>query len=159
MIPTHAWSMNGPQRGDTELQAWDDRPEDELRRLLGRLNGSDRHSFLLWRLPTNRRLPELKPKEYQRHSSVYMQCAGDFNDRMTCEIRESVDGELHQYVLGRSADATDDAEADQIVRWNDHVAKVRPNEVLSGDEVAELFVHYYRTGTSAPGYSRRELNH
>jgi hypothetical protein len=49
-------------------------------------------------------------------------------------------------------------EADQIVPWNDQVARVRSNEILSGAEVAGLFVHSYRTGTSAPGYSRRELD-
>jgi hypothetical protein len=149
--------MNGG-KSDTELQAWDEKPEDELRRLLGRLNRTDRYSFLLWRLPADRGLGELTQREYQRYSSVYMQCAGDFNGRVTCEIRESVDGEMHQYVLGRSDDLTDDAEADQLVPWNDHVTKVQPNEVLSGEEVADLFVHYYRTGTEAPGYSRREID-
>jgi hypothetical protein len=157
MIPTHAWSMNGG-KSDTELQAWDDRPEDEIRRLLGRLNKTDRYSFLLWRLPADRGLGELTQEEYNRYSSVYMQCAGDFAGRMTCEIRELVDGKPHQYVLGRVAEADDGAEADQIVPWNDHVATVRPNEVLSGEEVADLFVHYYRTGMEAPGYSRRELD-
>jgi hypothetical protein len=135
--------------------AWDGKVEDELVRLLGRLNGTDRYSFLIWKLPEGKSLLDVGTEDQAR--KVYMQCAGDFNGRMTCEIRESVDGEKHQYVLGRAADATDDAEADQLVPWNDHVVQVRPNEVLSGDEVADLFVHYYRTGTSAPGYNRREL--
>lgn len=155
MIPTHAWSMNGPER-NTELQPWDGRPEDEIRRLVGRLNGTDRYAFLIWKMPEGKGLFDVGPEDDAR--DVYMQCAGDFNGRLTCEIRELVDGEPHQYVLGRAAEAADDAEADQVVPWNDHVAKVRPNEVLSGDEVAELFVHYYRTGTSAPGYGRRELD-
>jgi hypothetical protein len=94
MIPTHAWSMSGG-KSDTELQAWDEQPENEIRHLLGRLDGTDRSSFLLWRLPGDRRLGSVTQKQYERYSSVYMQCAGDFNGRMTCEIRESVDGEMH----------------------------------------------------------------
>jgi hypothetical protein len=146
--------MNGS--GGGTLVAWDGDVEAELVLLLGRLNGSERYSFLIWRLPEGKSLLEVGPDDDARRS--YMQCAGDFGGRITCEIRELVDGEPHQYVLGRSDEADDDAEADQVVPWNDHVAKVRPNEVLSGEEVAELFIHYYRTGNEAPGYSRRELD-
>jgi hypothetical protein len=151
MTPAFAVTMNGRTSFELKPQS----AEQEIVELAGRLDGVDRFSMILWRLPDGVPFVEVDVNDYPHE---YMQCAGDFNDRMTCEIREAADDELHQYVLGRSADETDDAEADQIVPWNDHVAKVRPNEVLSGDEVAELFVHYYRTGTEAPGYSRRELD-
>jgi len=156
MVSTHVWSTNG--RANTELRAWDQNPERELADLLSRLNGTDRYSFLIWRLPEGRGLFDVEPDDPARRQ--YMQCAGDFNGRMTCEVRELVDGEPHQYVLGRSADTAADPRraSDQVVPWNKHEAKVRPNEVLTGSEVAGLFVHYYRTGNSAPGYSRRELN-
>jgi hypothetical protein len=154
VIATHVTAMN--RRSNIDMPGTPAQVEAELRELLERLNGAERYSFLIWKLPEGKSLYDVGPNDPAR--KAYMQCAGDFEGRMTCEIRELVDGEPHQYVLGRADEADDDAEGDQVVPWNDHVAKVRPNEVLSGEEVAELFIHYYRTGTEAPGYSRRELD-
>src|SRR3954451_21152629 len=141
MIATHVTSMNGGSNID--MPGTPTQVETELRELLQRLDGTDHYSLLIWKLPDGKGLLDVDPEDQAR--KVYMQCAGEFNGQMTCEIRERVDGEPHHYVLGHSAGADDDAKPDQIVPWNDHEAEVRPNEVLSGDEVADLFVHYYRT--------------
>jgi len=154
MVATHVCQVNA--FGGIPLAGSDDEVEDELVRLLGGLDGTEEFSFVIWKLPAGKGLADVKHDDPAHQE--YMQCAGAFTGRLTCEIRVLVDGELHQYVLGRSADEDSDAAAHEVVHWGEYEAKVRPNEVLTGDEVAELFVHYYRTGTSAPGYTERTLD-
>jgi hypothetical protein len=61
-------------------------------------------------------------------------------------------------VIGRiSGDPGDGAEADEVVPWNGYEPRVRPNEVLTGGEVQELFLSYYRTGGLPDSYTRREI--
>jgi hypothetical protein len=61
-------------------------------------------------------------------------------------------------VIGRISDAAGDgAAADEVVPWNGYEARVRANEVLSGSEVQELFLFYYRTGELPDSYTRREI--
>ncbi|MBO0767966.1 MAG: hypothetical protein J2O48_04690 [Solirubrobacterales bacterium] len=143
--------MNGD--GNTDLPGTPASVEAELRELIGRLNGQNRFAFLLWRLPDGRSLHQVGPDDDAR--GHYIQCAGNFDGRLTTELRELVDGVPHQYVLGRAAD--DSTEADQEVPYANHAQYVRPNEVLTGPEVVDLFIEYYRTGDIPAGYVRREL--
>lgn len=114
MIPTHVVSFNG--RNETELQPRDGTVEDRLVQLLGRLNGTDRYSLILW------------------------------------------NSTPHQYVIGRASGDADETESDEIVPWNGHETPVRPNEVLSGSEVSELFVAYYQTGEVPSSFTRRPID-
>ncbi|MBO0767573.1 MAG: hypothetical protein J2O48_02695 [Solirubrobacterales bacterium] len=129
--------------------------ETDVCDLLACLNGASRFSAVLWKLPDGLDLDEVSEDDPAHEH--YIQCAGDFNGRMTCEIRELVDGKPRHYVLGRAAEADEHALADQIVPWNGYEARVHPNEVLTGGEVADLFRHYYRTGTNPSTYSHRLL--
>lgn len=153
MIPTHVFSFNG--RNHTELQPREGTVDERLVYLLGRLNGTDRYSLILWKLPEGQRLFDV---DVDKASEEYIQTAGDFNGRMTAEVREIVDGAPHQSVIGRATDYQGDTEtADEVVPWNGYEARVRPNEVLSGDEVSDLFVSYYRHGEVPSGYTRRRI--
>ena len=41
--------------------------------------------------------------------------------------------------------------------WNGYEARVRANEVLTGSDVQELLLSYYRTGELPASYTRREI--
>ncbi len=148
-----ALTMNGDT--SVELQPWDGSEEDELVSSLQRLNGSDRYSLSLWRLPEGRPFDLVEPRKQRQE---YMQTAGSFDGPMIAEVRELVDGSACQYAIGRaSGGAEDEDAADVIVPWDGIETRVRPNEVLDGREVADLFLSYYRTGELPPSYARRLL--
>jgi hypothetical protein len=97
--------------------------------------------------------------EVDKASQEYIQTAGDVNGRMTAELREIVDGATHEYVIGRAADhQADPNAADETVPWNGCEARARSNAVLSGGEVSELFVSYYRHGELPSAYTRRRIH-
>jgi hypothetical protein len=60
-------------------------------------------------------------------------------------------------MIGRGVGDPDAAAGDETVPWNGHEPHVRPNEVLSGDELSELFVADLRDGELPDGYGRREI--
>lgn len=152
-IPTHVVSFNN--RTKIELQPSDGTVEERLVQLLGRLNGTDRYSLILWKLPSGQRLCDVDVKEA---SGQYIQTAGDFNSRMTAEVREVVDSTPQQYVIGRAPGDPDETGSDGVVPWNGYEARVRTNEVLSGSEVSEVFVSYYRTGQLPSSFVRRPID-
>ena len=111
--------------------------------------------MILWKLAENIPFDRVDVDDYPHE---YIQCAGSFEGRMTAEVREIHDGQAHQYVIGRvSDDPGDSAAADEAVPWNGYEARVRPNEVLAGSDVQELFLSYYRTGALPDSYTRREI--
>lgn len=45
----------------------------------------------------------------------------------------------------------------ETISWSSGSSAVTPSEVLTTDEVVDLFVAYYHTGTLPPASSRRPL--
>ncbi|MGZ6558519.1 MAG: hypothetical protein ACXVH3_02910 [Solirubrobacteraceae bacterium] len=129
--------------------------EEEIVNLLSRLDGVDRYSMILWELPENTPFDLVDINDYPHE---YVQCAGSFEGRLTAEVREVRDGLARQYVIGRvSDDPGDSGGADEVVPWNGYEARVRANEVLTGSDVQELFLFYYRTGELPGPYTGREI--
>jgi hypothetical protein len=149
--PTHAVTVNG--HTSMELESFRDlSDEDELVQRLRTLDGVDSFALVLWKLPEGVAFADVDVAEASGEN--YMQCAGRFSGSLTCEIRDP-DG---HFVLGRASDADEDAPIESVIEWNAHRTLVRENEVLSGDEVAELFVSYLQTGHEPDGYIRREID-
>jgi hypothetical protein len=152
MIATHVFSMNG--QFWAELKDSFGPINEEIRRLLWRLNGSDRYSFILSRLPEGKRLDEVS---VENELGEYLQCAGSA-DRMTVEMRTVMaDGSEQQFVVGRPCD-TIDAMRTVEVRWNEVVTRVRQNEVFNADEAAAIFVAYYETAQIPSSYVLRSVD-
>jgi hypothetical protein len=152
MVATHVLTANGHFRD--ELKPWQGTVEDELMRRLSILDGTQRFSLTLWRLPDGVPLDRVDLDAYPQE---YIQAAGSFDGKLTAEVREVVEGTASQYVLGRASSNAEDASGDEVVPWNGHETRVRPHEVLDGSNVSDLFVSYYRTGEVPSSYTRRRL--
>jgi len=147
-------TMNG--KVSTALAGKDGRSvEEELLHRLRLLDGNKRFSLNLWRLPPGVPFDRVDLRVFP---TSYIQCAGDFSGRLTCEVREcSADAEA-QYVLGHAVPDGAVLAVDQVVSWNGCNSTVRANEVLHADDIAELFLAYYRTGSTPSSYLRRPLD-
>lgn len=154
MIPvTHALTMNG--RINTELKDPVDSPEAVIRQRLSLLDGSRRFALKLWAIPGGVALDEV---DYRREPREYIQTAGS-PDRMSVEVRRIEPGGPGQYVVGRPALPSEDEELPtEVIRWNQAQTMVRPTEIFHVDEVAELFITYYRTGWVPPSCTLRKLD-
>jgi hypothetical protein len=150
--------------GDTSFELKPRWGEEEMLKLLGRLDGVERYSIVVSKLSAGVPFDRV---DMDRDAQEYIQCAGSFDGRLTAEVREVVDGAAHQYVIGRPPEPpadpaaeppADPGDADEIVPWGGHEAHVRPNEVLNGREVSDLFLSYYRTGEIPSSYTRRPLD-
>jgi hypothetical protein len=64
-------------------------------------------------------------------------------------------GGYEQFVIGRSD--TDSENLTETISWSGGSSTVAPSEVLTTDEVVDLFVAYYHTGTVPPACSLRPL--
>lgn len=151
MIATHAVTMNGSFSG--ELKNPELSIEDEIRRLLRSLNGVDIFAISLWELPSGKDLDQVNRKKWP---AEYIQCAGTA-DRMTVEVRRLESKQSHQFVIGSSAA---DTPATDVIQWDAgrHSTKVRPSEVMTWEDAAELFIAYYETGEVPSRYHLRELS-
>lgn len=124
-------------------------PEEELQTILRRLNGVERFSVVMWRVPSDAAHEE---EALHFEAEEYIQCAGSADRALTCEIREAGS----QYVLGREPVASRD-KPDVVIPWSDYTATVKSNEALTIEEVVELFSSYYRSGREPAGFGRREI--
>jgi hypothetical protein len=151
MIATHAVTMNGSFSG--ELKNPDLSIEDEIRRVLSSLDGADIFAISLWELPAGKELDQVNHK---RWPVEYIQCAGTA-DRMTVEVRRLESKQAHQFVVAASGE---EVPATELIQWDAgrHSTKLRPSEVMSWEEAAELFIAYYETGAVPPKYHLRELS-
>jgi hypothetical protein len=139
-VTAHAVTMNG--RISTELKPLQGRSvREELEARLELLDGKNRFSFLLWRLPAGIPFDQV---DLDAERNEYIQWAGGVAGRFTCELRQlDGQGSPRQYVIGRAVDEGVD-HSQTAVLWDDHRTLVRESEVLTLDEVRELFVSYFR---------------
>jgi hypothetical protein len=149
--PPHALTTNG--RISDELKGRGD-PEEELRRRLKLLDGDERFSLSLWRLPDSIPFDKVDLEAWPQY---YIQAAGSA-DRMIVEVRSEADGVARQFAVGRkSSDVNHGSAAKEKIVWNgqDHAAVL--NEIFSAAEAADLFVNYYKNGQVPESYSLRLL--
>lgn len=123
----------------------------ELLRLLGRLDGVERFSFILWKMPEGKRLDQVDQTE---DAQEYCQSAGSAM-QMTVEVRRIVGGRPQQLVVGRRGPV--DPEPSVDIPWSTFTVHVRQNEVFDAQEAAEIFNAYYDTGWVPAGYVLREI--
>lgn len=149
MRASHALTLSG--RTSFEFSDAVKPVRDQLARALSRLDGTERYSLVLWRLPAGVVLNDV---DLTREPRQYLQCAGSA-ERMTIEVRQLVDGTPVQSVLGH-ASADGDA-ADETVVWNGYTAHVRRSEIFDATEAIEIFGYYLDHDDVSPAYERRPL--
>jgi hypothetical protein len=150
---THALTMNG--HVSTEVKGRQGSAEDVVRHRLSLLDGVERYSLNLWRLPDGVSFDRVDLDDWPRE---YVQAAGS-QAAMTVEVRELVDGQIVHDVIGLAEPAyADDEDSVVEITWDGHVSLVRRREALTGFDGAEVFVEYLRTGRLSDRYTRRRLN-
>jgi hypothetical protein len=127
--------------------------ENDIAKMLRRLDGSRSFSLLLWKLPPGKSLDETNPF---RDANAYIQCAGAA-DRMTVEVRRPAGGNYEHFVVGRGPNG-ENRGIEETIHWDGVETVVTPNEVFSAEEAAELFHSYYRTGWVPSSYVLRLLS-
>jgi hypothetical protein len=151
MTLSHALTTNG--RISDELKR-NGLPEEEIRRRVRLLDGTERYSLSLWTFPSEIPFDKVDLNNWPQK---YIQAAGSA-DRMIVEVRKVADGLPQQFVVGRQASEIDQGiAAHEIVVWNDNHSAVMSSEVFSAGEAVELFLAYYKTGEVPPSYSLRFL--
>jgi hypothetical protein len=150
--PTHAVTIDN--HTSMELEAFDSTIEDTIKRLVGLVDGDRHFSISLWRLPEDRPFDRIDMSQWPQE---YVQTAGTGPDRLTAEIRQATpDGSGHeQFVLGRPGGGSE--EPTETISWDASSTSVRPSEVLTADEVTDLFIYYYQTGAVPEQFARRAL--
>ena len=153
MTATHAVTMNGQMSTELTPEPGGLSAGERLTASLHRMDGERFFACLLWRLPEG---VEFDRYDLASGPDEYIQCAGGGAGRLTCEIRVASDGGFRHYVIGRRGDAGPKP-ASEPIRWAAFETTVQENEVLSADEVAELFQAYLADETIPAAYQCREL--
>lgn len=142
------------QRNSVRMSLLDAPPTVEaLRSTLGNMDGSSRWAYSLWRAPA-----DLDLEQEIEGADEYMQCTGS-GAAMMVEVRfVDAEGTGRQYTIGRAG--SDGEAVNEAFRWNDdrHESMLRPSEVLTADEAAEIFAVYGATGGVVEPWVLRELD-
>jgi len=135
----------------------DFRPYDEqIRRMLGLLDGKERFSYSLWFVPDDAGWPDAPGYNEDEHGREYLQSAGTA-DGMTVELRRlEEDGQYHQYVVGKPG--SEGQSLDREVKYDEYTLNVRPGEVFTADEATPIFYTYFQENTVPGGLVLRELD-
>jgi hypothetical protein len=149
---THALTMNGHLHG--ELKDRLDAPAAIVRKRLALLDGIDRYSLMLWKLPSDVFLDDVNLKMWPQE---YIQAAGN-RDLMTVEARRLEKGVPRHYVVGHRKQSDDDSGESVEIPWNQHTVTVQASETFTAAEAAELFFAYYQTGWVPAAYTLRGLD-
>jgi hypothetical protein len=149
-MTTHGMFMSGRlwaglSRSDSDNRA-------EVCHLISILNGNQRCSLLLFRVPPDSTFADMNLDSV----SSYIQCAGSA-DRLTVEVRRQDGDAKEHYVVGRSTQAIE-SPLTTVVRWGTHEVIIHPHEVFDADEACLLFSAYYETNWVPGGYSLRPID-
>lgn len=148
---THAITIDG--HTSMEAAPYDSTVEASIERAVRMLDDGRHFAVSLWGLPPDTPIDLVKRDEWPQE---YIQAAGEDGQRLTTELRERDDaGGYEQFVIGRSQ--ADSEALTEIIAWSGGSSAVTSSEVLTTDEVVDLFVAYYHTGTVPPAFSRRRL--
>lgn len=149
---THALTMNGRIHG--ELRDPLDSSVEVIQKRLALLDGVDRFSLSLWKLPTGVPFDRVDLRKWPQE---YIQAAGS-RERMTVELRLQEAGRPQQYVIGRSGSGKGrNSVATTTIVWNDIETPVARTEVFTATEASELFISFYLTANVPSEYVLRPL--
>ncbi|MEV8262583.1 hypothetical protein [Microbacterium sp. NPDC077057] len=125
---------------------------DELRFMLGRLDGETKFTCSIWRAEN----PENGFVTPEDLTGFFIQAAGSA-DGITVEVRLlGPDGKSHLYTIGRPEPV--DGTTTLIPISQTRAVRVFSNEVFTADEAAVIFYTYYLTEAVAQPYVLRELD-
>jgi hypothetical protein len=148
---SHAITIDG--RTSMEAAAPDSTVEATVERAVRMIDGDRHFAVSLWALPPDTPIDLVNRDQWPQE---YIQAAGEDQRRLTAEVRRRDDaGGYEQFVIGRPG-ATSEA-LTETISWPGGTSAVTPSEVLTADEVVELFIAYYGTGAVPPAFSRRPL--
>jgi len=148
---SHAITIDG--RTSMEAAAYDSTVEATIERAVRMIDGDRHFAVSLWALPPGTPVDLVNRDEWPQE---YIQAAGEDQRRLTVEVRRRDDaGGYEQFVVGRPR-ATPEAPTETI-SWPGGNSAVTPGEVLTADEVVDLFTAYYGTGAVPAEFSHRPL--
>ena len=148
---THAITIDG--HTSMEAAPYDSTVEASIERAVRMLEGDRHFAVSLWELPPDTPIDLVKRDEWPQE---YIQAAGDDDGRLTAEVRQRDEGGYEQFVIGHP-EANSEA-LTETISWSGGSSTVAPSEVLTVDEVVDLFIAYYQTGDVPPTFSRRPLD-
>lgn len=152
-MPNASYAITIDGRTSMEAAASDSTVEATIERAVRMIDGDRHFAVSLWALPPGTPIDLVNRDEWPQE---YIQAAGEDRGRLTAEVRRRDDaGGYEQFVIGRPG-ATSEAPTETL-SWPGGHSTVTPNEVLTADEVVDLFTAYYSTGDVPPVFSRRPL--
>jgi hypothetical protein len=120
-----------------------------LQRIFTLMNGEDRTTYSIWRLPE----PGGDP---MKMGDTFIQAAGSA-DKLAIEARVMTsDGTSHLYAVGRPEPHND--ETTTVPISDKRMVRVFTNEIFTADEAAVIFMTFYLTDTVAQPYQLREID-
>jgi hypothetical protein len=125
----------------------------EIEVALGRMDGENLYSLVVWRLPDGKTWHNANPS---KQAKEYLQCAGSA-DRMTVEVRRREGRSIAQYTAGRAPERTVPSELSERVAWGDHHLYVALHEVFDQKSAFELFDRYFHSGALPTDVTLRKL--
>jgi hypothetical protein len=128
-------------------------PRELIEHRLSLLDGVDRYSLSLWKLPEKVPLDRVNLDAWPQE---YVQVAGSAA-RMTVEVRRAEQAGWGHYVLGRASRDPSVRPIEIVIPWNGYEARVFSPEVFTAMEAADVFAHYYECGEVAGTLSLRPL--
>jgi hypothetical protein len=125
---------------------------DQVRRMLGQLDGAGKYTYSIWRGPD----PESIVVRRSDVGETFIQAAGSAN-AMTVEVRLlDAAGAGHLYTVGRREPVEGDGILVPIS--DERAVRVGSHEVFTADEAAAIFDHFYRTESVSDEFQLRELD-
>lgn len=120
-----------------------------LRGILNRMDGKDRTTYSIWRLP--------EPGGDPRHvGETFIQAAGSA-EKMAIEARVMTsDGTSHLYAVGRQE--PHNGETTTVPISDKREVRVFTNEIFTADEAAVIFMTFYLTDAVSQPYQLREID-
>jgi hypothetical protein len=123
-------------------------------RPLRRLDGYDSYSVNLTRLPHPMLAAEITATISAAPGTNSVQCIGSA-EVLAIELRTTVDGTPHRYILGLPGDRLGHPGVD--VPNGPDLLRVYPDEVFDAEHATEIFATYFHTGDIPPGFQLREV--
>ncbi|RJO80376.1 hypothetical protein D5S18_00170 [Nocardia panacis] len=124
-------------------------------RPLRRLDGHDRYSLCMTRLPAPMRSRDIPTTPITDRGTDYLHCMGSV-DGLILELRTTVDGHPYQCLLGSGSLHSDAPTVHICAEPGQRPVEVYPDEVFTAEQAAEIFTTYYRTGEVPLDLTRRE---
>lgn len=121
-------------------------------RPLRRLDGRQRYSVNLTRLPAPMRANEITTAISTAPGANFVQCIGSA-DALAIEFRQAIDGVSQQFIVGLPGSRV--GVPNVFIPHADRDLRVYPDEVFTADQAADLVTTYFHTGDLPHGLRLR----